>query len=168
MKNINLRSIVGALLLSLTVVGGVSAYTFVLSNTTLNGALSATTTSVVLTSASASTGSSEGSAAVGQCLFVDRELMRITAVSGTTMTVTRALVGNSPHATAAVVYRGACARFQTNDPVPSGNLSCATQQPSPWVNVNNGNVWWCGPDGSSNKWYGTNAAPFAYGSSTPQ
>lgn len=156
-----MKRVVFALIAAVSLTVGLSAFSYVLSNTTLNGAISATQGTLVLTSASASSGSTVGAPAAGQCLFVDRELMKITATSSTTMTVTRALQNASPHATAAVVFTGACNLFKTTDPVPSGNLSC-TAQPQNWVNVNNGNVWTC--DTILLKWIGTNAALLTYNS----
>lgn len=139
----------------------IGAQSFTLSNTTLSGAINGTQTTLVLASASASSGSSFGAPAVGQCLFTDRELMRITAVSSTTMTVQRDRFFATPHANAAVIFTGSCAAFYAQDPIPSGNVTCNTQ-PAPWVNTQNGNVWYCNKVNSS--WTGTNAYKFTYNS----
>jgi hypothetical protein len=121
----------------------------VLSSTTLNGAINATQTTLVLASASASSGSTLGAPAVGHCLFVDLELMRITAVSSTTMTVQRASRGRAPHATSAVIITGPCSaggQFggfrQTDPPLVVGNQDCSVWV-NPWVNTNTGDTWWC-------------------------
>jgi hypothetical protein len=125
-----------------------------LSNTTLNGAINATQTTLVLTSASASSGSSYGAPSVGQCLFVDYELMRITAVASTTMTVQRARANPAPHATLAIVATGPCDRFKTVDPYIVGNGSCTSSPVLPWYNTATGDAWWC--DLVSNVWSVTN------------
>lgn len=137
-------------------------YQYTISRTTLNGAINASQTTLVLTSASASAGSSFGAPAAGQCLWVDNELMSIRSMSSTTATVTRALAGAAGHATAAVVYTGPCSAFKTSDPPFSANAVCA-DTPNPWINVSNGNIWICGV-GGDNKWYGSNAQSFSYAS----
>lgn len=120
----------------------------VLSSTTLNGAITNSQTTLVLTSASAGTGSTLGAPAVGNCLFIDTELMRITAVSSTTMTVLRASRGAAPHATLAVVITGPCSAgsfggFRMVDPTfLVGNQDCTTWI-LPWINTNTGDTWWC-------------------------
>lgn len=138
------------------------AQTYVLSNTTLNGAINASQTTLVLASASASSGSTFGAPAANQCLFVENELMRIVSMSSTTATVTRAVRGASPHATSAVIWTGACAAFfQADPPQLGGNQTCSSQ-PRPWINTNTANLWWC--DAVLNKWMGTNYVPFSYNS----
>lgn len=140
----------------------VAAQQFLLSNTTLNGAITSTATTLVLTSASASSGSSFGAPAAGQCLFVDRELMRITAIASTTVTVQRGQTGRGAHATLAVIWTGNCNAFQRIDPnMGVGNQTCNVQ-PAPWINVDNGNLFWCNI--FTNSWRGSNAMPFAYNS----
>lgn len=121
----------------------------ILSATTLNGAISATQTTLVLASASASTGSTFGAPAVGQCLYLDLELMRITAVASTTMTVQRASRGAAPHATSAIIVTGPCAAgglaggFRQSDPsFVVGNQDCSTWV-NPWINTNTGDAFWC-------------------------
>ena len=166
------RFLLATLLVGLVGVGLLAqpSYQYVLSHTTLNGAIDATQTTLVLTSAAASGASSNipaatvGAPSAGQCLFVDHELMRIVSMASTTATITRAPFNASPHATASVIFTGPCALFKTADPVPSGNVTCASQ-PGPWINVTSGNVWWCGTSGmTASRWYGTNAANFAYNS----
>lgn len=165
----NLIALVGAIVLA-TAIG--YAQTFTLANTTLSGSISATQTTLVLASASASSGSSFGSAAVGQCLFIDAELMRITAVSSTTMTVSRATGSGgggsaTPHYTGAIIFRAACSAFQQAEPPLSGNwrtggnVTC-TAYPAPWINVKTANVWWCNT--VNNQWSGTNFNQFTYNS----
>lgn len=143
-----------ALLLTLLVVnlspvpvfGAVAAG--VLSSTTLNGAITASANTLVLTAATASTGSTLGAPAVGHCLYIDMELMRITGVSSTTMTVQRPSRGAVPHATLAIVVTGPCSAssvggFRANDPpFLIGNQDCSTWV-NPWINTNTGDSFWC-------------------------
>lgn len=144
------RLFVGLLLALLIVVPTPAANPAgVLSATTLNGAINASQTTLVLASASASTGSTLGAPAVGHCLYVDLELMRITAVSSTTMTVQRASRGAAPHATSAIVITGPCAAGgqyggfrQTDPPYVVGSQDCSVWI-NPWINTNTGDVWWC-------------------------
>ena len=122
----------------------------VLSSTTLNGAINASQTTLVLTSASASTGSTLGAPAVGHCLYIDLELMRITAIVSTTATVQRANRGATPHATLAIIVSGPCAAggqfggFRQTDPTAFvvGNQDCSVWI-NPWINTNTGDSWWC-------------------------
>lgn len=121
----------------------------VLSATTLSGAISATQTTLVLASASASSGSTLGAPAVGHCLYVDLELMRITAITSTTATVARAGRGAAAHANAAIIVTGPCASagllggFRQNDPsLVVGNQNCAAWV-NPWINTVTGDSWWC-------------------------
>lgn len=161
MKQHTFRSIVLASVLALVLSGLAHAAVqlYIISNTTLAAAVSQTATTVTLTSASASSGSSFGAPSAGQCLFVDRELMTIVSMASTVATVRRGLTNGSPHASGATVFTAPCAMFKTADPVPSGNVDC-TMQPGPWINVNNGNMWFC----SVNRWIGANAAPLTYNS----
>lgn len=140
------------------------AQQFVLSNTTLNGAITATQTTLVLTSASASSGSTFGAPAAGQCLMIDGEFMRIVSMASTTATVTRVKSGASPHASGVVLWTGACNAFRTIDPPAIGGNQVCSSQPRPWVNNTNGNVWFCNT--VTNLWRGTNFATFTY-ASTP-
>lgn len=145
MKNTLTRTLtVLALILTLSV--GLSAQLtkaalFILNTTTLNGALTATQTTLVLTSASASTGASFGAPAAGQCLVVDNELMRIVSMNSTTATVTRGLQNPAAHATSSNVFTGPCANFFTYDP-PAGACTPASF-PVPWINTTNGTRYWC-------------------------
>ena len=130
----------------------------ILSNTTLNGAITGTQTTLVLGSASASSGSSFGAPAAGQCLYIDLEMMRIVSMSSTTATVQRGTTHRSPHATSAVILTGPCGGmnggFMAADP-PSlvGNQNCALFV-LPWVNAATGDTWWC--DSIGKTWSVTN------------
>jgi hypothetical protein len=163
------KSFVLALIVVLLASMPIDAQQYIISNTTLNGAITATATTAVLTSASASSGSSFGAPAVGNCMFVEGELMHITAISSTTVTLQRGAVSAGStvagHATSAVVWTAPCNAFKQVDPpaalTAKGNQLCSTM-PGPWINVNNGNIWWCNT--AANTWAGTNYRVFTYGS----
>jgi hypothetical protein len=125
-------------------VTNVAAQTYVLNQTTTSAAIAANDTTVSLTSASAASGSSFGSVAVGQMLFVDQESMVITAVSSTTVTVQRRNNRTNPattHASGTVVYIGDPAAFRKAD--PAVGVCSSTAQGDPWINIDNGKVWRC-------------------------
>ena len=135
-----------AIVVGLLAIAPISAQSYLsaFSNTTLNGAITSSQTTLVLTSASAISGSSYGAPAAGQCIYVadgtTGELMNITAVSSTTLTVRRS-VTPSAHATGVRVFTGACSDFKKVDP-PAGACVQASF-PNPWVNAVNGNIWRC-------------------------
>lgn len=123
--------------------GGVNSPGAYLNSTTLNGSISATQTTLVLTSASALTGSSFGAPSAGQCLYIDYELMTIVSMSSTTATVRRGTLHRSTHATLAVVVTGPCAQFKAaNPPNIGGNQDCSLYT-LPWINTTTGDSWWC-------------------------
>lgn len=118
-----------------------------LNNTTLNGAISSTQTTLVLTSASASSGSTFGAPAAGQCLLIDLELMVIRSMSSTTATVQRGTRNRSAHATSAIILTGPCGGsmggFMAADPPNIGGNQDCSLYVLPWVNVGTGDSWWC-------------------------
>ena len=121
----------------------------VLSSTTLSAAINASQTTLVLASASASTGSTLGAPAAGHCLYIDKELMTIVSLSSTTATVRRASRGAAPHAASAIIITGPCGQgglyggFRTSDPsFVVGNQDC-TVWINPWINTDTGDTFWC-------------------------
>ncbi len=151
------------------------AQQYLISSTTLNGAITSTgANSFVLTSASATPSTAtSGAPAAGQCLYVERELMQITAISSTRVTVIRGTGGTSAalHPTGAVVFTSACAAFRATDPVSTAGVgngslpslkacTTATMGSRPFINVLNGNVWLC----ISSVWSATNAMVITYNS----
>lgn len=118
-----------------------------LSNTTLNGAITSTATTLVLTSATKATNSSFGDPAAGQCLYIDREMMTIVSMSSTTATVRRGTRNRSTHADLAIILTGPCSTglggfMQADPPNIGGNQDC-TLYVLPWVNITTGDSWWC-------------------------
>lgn len=71
------------------------------------------------------------------------EMMKVTAVSGTTISVMRGLAGTSAtaHVSGAIVVIGAGKDFKDYD--PSGACTTATTAVTPWINVKNGRQWLC-------------------------
>ena len=172
-------SILSRTLLTIALALGLSASAFAqsytISNTTTSAAFTASATSVALTSAAASSGSSFGAPAVGQCMFIDGELMTITAIASTTATVKRSSKNAVGHPSGAIVWTAPCNAFKNADPptfTPKGvgvngaaanytQIDCRTM-PAPWINVQNGNIWWCNT--KNNVLTGTNYAPITYNS----
>ncbi len=131
-----------------------------ITNTTLSTAMTATTFTASVASASG--------ASVGSFIYVDRELMQITAVSGTTLTVQRAQgsTGNQSHAASATVLVGTGAQFQSVDP-QYGTCTNSSYRATtkPWVNVATGNLWLCRfGSGGIGTWQATNPVPITYSS----
>lgn len=121
---------------------GLGAQTFTHNTTTLTANVATTDTTVTVASASAATGSSFGSIAVGQMLLVDQEIMTITGVSSTTLTVQRR-VRPAAHTSGTTVYIGAAGSFQQADP-PAGRCTTASN-PAFWINLSTGGMFTCGP-----------------------
>ena len=129
-----------------------------LDNTTLSANLTATATSVAVTSGSA--------AAVGEFVFVDAEVMRITAVVSNTLTVQRGQAGTraAAHDNTETVFIVAGGDLKTFD--PSYGADCTRgegdAQVLPWINIRNANIWNCWP--GVNYWNGTNTARLTHNS----
>lgn len=138
------------------------AQTF-LTTTTLSTAVgSPTADTVVLASAT--------TAAAGGVLYIDRELMGIVSVSGTSVRVTRGQQGTAaaPHGASSIVIIGPAASLQASGPYglssfgqsdpPMGSCTTAPYRFLPIINVVSGDVWscrWIG--GSATKvWAATN------------
>lgn len=127
-----------------------------LTQTTLNGAIDATQNQIVLTSASGvSVGSGLYIMDPGQYLG---ELVRVTAVNSTRVTVLRG--GNQKaHVTGSLVIIGpTMAAFQSYD--PSGRCTASATLYTPWINTTNGRQWLCSSvTGAWVPGFGNTAAP---------
>lgn len=137
-----LRILVCSALLALVGLVPASAQTTVTS-TTLSATITAAQTKFTVASAS--------DLSAGYILFVDREAMKVTTVSGTTVTVTRGVSGTGAreHAASAVVYHGAPVEFSANEVVP-GSVCTATAEPYlPRIVLPTGNVYQC----TNSIWY---------------
>lgn len=114
----------------------VSAQTY-MGSTTLSSAVTATQNYVVVASAT--------NVAVGGALYIDRELLKITAVSGTRVTVTRQQAPSTHSASAVVIVIPAAAvntTLVTVDPRP-GTCTPGDYAYLPIINTDSGNVWLC-------------------------
>lgn len=122
-------------------------------------ALNTTTLSAAITSTSDQTvrvASATGIVAKTTALYVDRELMPVTAVSGTVITVIRGGGGTKAtlHASSSAVYAGLLQYFSTTDRY--GACTSTNEIALPVINVANGSVFDCR---SSGTWI-----PIGYGS----
>lgn len=144
-----------------------------LSNTTLNGAVTATANTVRLTSASASSASNVGAPAVGHIIWTaDNEAMQITATNvggvSTVFGVIRGQLGTKPaaHATSLVVVTGPPSAFQAVDAPPGvspgGACTAANIGAAPWINLTNGNMGNC----RSSLWKMTNFRTMTFDSTS--
>lgn len=106
-----------------------------LSETTIAVAVSSTSQRVI--SVASATGIS-----VGVGLYVDREYMTVTAVSGTNISVIRGVNGvNSTHAAGVLVYAGPAIAFRQSD--PAGSCTATAERYLPQINPGNGAIWDC-------------------------
>lgn len=154
MKNM-LKGIALVLLAVLTLVLPGSAQTY-LTYTTLAAAIAdSSTTRIVLTSATGVTAGTSN-------LFINLELMGVTAVNGTTISVTRGSGGTraNPHATSSRVYITQPGSVVGVDPVGPCTKGSGLASFQPVINQFNGNIWHC----QSGIWTGTNFQPITYNS----
>lgn len=133
MKTLRIFSV--ALLAALLLVAQPYAQT-ALNSTTLSAAVTATATTVSVASAS--------TIVAGHRLFVDKELMTVSSVSGTSLRVLRGQAGTaaSAHASAALVYTGAPERFGSATS-PTGSCTRASERYLPRIVPAAGEVWDC-------------------------
>ena len=128
-------------------------------NTTLSANLTATATTA---SISATT-----SVAVGQFGFVDREMVQVTGVDTTALTITiqRGVGGTAAaaHDNTETIFITAGGDYHTTDPDYGADCTRGVAQAAilPWINTRNGNIWKCLPSGV---WNGTNTALLTYNS----
>lgn len=136
---------------------------YILGNTTLNGAVNATQTTLTLAAVTKS-GAMTEDMVVGHELFFGLEAATVTAINGLVVSVRRGVDGTvqQSHKTAEVVFWGDSDRFQQSDP-PYGSCTTATMLARPWINVRNGNVWLC----KSSIWTATNVNPITWNSVDP-
>lgn len=152
-----MKKLILTLLVALSLAVPVSAQTF-LTNTTLSNAVTTTTeTRWVLASATG--------VEVGGQLFVDTELVTVTAISGTTVTVTR-FGRPGAHASGAVVFVATKAQSQTNflphsAALRSGvcsystvsfNATALAGMTLPFVDTDTGDMYGCRRNGSGGSW----------------
>jgi len=152
-----MKQIILSLVVALALAAPVSAQTF-LTNTTLSAAVS-TTTQRTVTVASAT------NIEVGGQLYIDAEVMTVTAISGTTITVNR-FQRPAIHASAAVVFIGTKAQSQTNflthsAAFRSGQCSTSTSSTNatalagmtlPIIDTDTGDMYGCRRNGTGGTW----------------
>lgn len=112
-----------------------------LTATTISAAMNTTQTTIVVASAT--------SLAAGWNMYIDRELMLIRVVTGTTITVQRGVGGTAPaaHGSGAGVLAQTPSAFFLTD--VSGSCNVGTEVYLPHVNVINGNLYDCVPSSST-------------------
>lgn len=129
------RSLLGVVLL-LAMSSLVNAQT-ALTSTTLSSAVTTVNGKTIVVA------SATGFTAGTTVAFVDRELMNVVAVSGTTITVARGMVGTrgATHASGATIYVGAPSYFNSYD--KGGSCTSTNEVVLPQINVVNGRRWNC-------------------------
>lgn len=128
-----------------------------INTTTLSAAVSATQTSFAIASAT--------TVAAGQVVYVDHEMMLVTALSGTTLTVQRgynATVG-ATHASGSLIYTGPPNYFSQNE--VAGSCDATAQVALPHVVPASGNVYQC-TDSIWVRWATLGVNQFSAGGST--
>lgn len=116
--------------------------------TSLSAAITATQTKFAVASATGINAPSFANGTAGSALFIqDRgqtmgELVTVTGISGTTVTVSRTQSRATAHTSAAMVLVATAANwFYTVD--PQGSCVTAQTYATPYVNTTNGNQWFC-------------------------
>jgi hypothetical protein len=111
-----------------------------LTGTTLAAAATVNTNIIRVASATGIT-TTAGTTATG--LYIDNEYLVVTAVNGTTLTVSRGQAGTraNSHLSGAAVLAGPPRAFYNTD--PSGSCTPANVAYTPYVNIVTGNQWLC-------------------------
>lgn len=106
-----------------------------INTTTLSAAVTSTTQTFTIASAT--------NVVANYVAYVDREMVLIRAISGTTLTVTRGYNGTlaQRHASSALIYTGPPAYFASND--VNGPCTTTDEVALPHINVAAGNVFQC-------------------------
>ncbi len=132
-----------------------------ITSTTLAAAVTATQTSILVTSGS-------GAWAIGNYAYVDYEVLKITNVSGTLIGVTRAQFGTKAvtHANATTILAGNGGHFKNfatyQHAPPVSSCVRASEPYLPVIDYTSGNIWTC--SSTLAKWIGTNTAALVYNS----
>jgi len=138
----------------------VGAQTFI-TTTTLASAVTATQSSIIVTSAA-------GAWTIGNYAYVDYEVLKITNVSGTLIGVARQQFGTkaNAHASGTTILAGNGGHFRNmatyQHSPPVGACVRSSQPYLPIIDYTSGNIWTC--NSSSAKWIGTNTAALVYNS----
>lgn len=128
----------------------------VATTTTLAAAVTATATTLSVTSATGFT--------VGNYVYLDAEAVQITSVSGTSIGVSRGQLGTATqaHANSERIITGGNGHFQSRDPnygaaCTKGDGDAAFQ---PFINVIGGRLWMC----NASVWQATSTMSLTYNS----
>jgi hypothetical protein len=110
--------------------------------TTLTNAITSSATTIVVGSATGITAPT-GAPGTATSIYIDRELLTVTAVNGTAISVARGANGTaaSGHAAATMVLAGRPNWFYISDPY--GSCVTASTLVTPYLNVRNHNEWLC-------------------------
>lgn len=125
--------------------------------TTLSAAITASQTTATVTSTS---GVATPLSDAPQWMFIENELVRISAISGTTLTIVRGQNGTaSPtggHRSGTLVWIGPTINFITTDPY--GTCTRGAEIYLPKINVRNGKAWDCilSSTNTTNQWTAVN------------
>ncbi len=133
------RNTVTRWLLAMTILGvAVPAVAQTLTTTSVSTAQTATSTTLTVASGTGFGGT--------YLAVVDREAELVTDIVGTTATVQRGYAGlTQAHSVGATVYVGPVTVFHTAEP---SSQSCNPSQSSvPWINIQLGTIYTCGPVG---------------------
>jgi len=145
-------------LLILVLAWSASAQT-VATDTTLGANLSDSATTMTVSSNTGFT--------VGNLAYIDSEVVRISAINGTAISIQRGVMGTPAraHDNTEVVITGAAGHFQTRDPDYGEDCTRGAGQASfsPYINVLNGLVWVCSA-GLDSRWTAYSTVPVTYSS----
>lgn len=110
--------------------------------TALSAAVSLTANTINVVSA---TGFTASTGSVDYYVYVDREAMRITAVSGTIISVQRGQLrtGNNSHRSGAIAFVGTASQFVPQDPAPGSCTRATGQLNTPLISTATGTLWDC-------------------------
>lgn len=110
--------------------------------TTLSSSINQSQNTIVVASATGIVASAVGA---DQLVMINKEVMKVTAVASTTLTVQRGVKGTgaSAHATLATVWAGPPSVFLNSDPVRGSTCTAANQPYLPVISVSTGTVWNC-------------------------
>lgn len=123
--------------------------------------VSSTTLSAAVTSSQSTfTVASATGIDVGDLMFVDREFVRVTAISGTTITVRRGQEGSAAraHGSGAILYHGPSNNFSRDDVAPGSACTASDEAYLPRIVIPSGRIYQC----SASVWHelGSNGGTF--------
>lgn len=129
-------------------------------STRLNAAITASATRMTVASA---TGFSASTDSVGQWAYIEKEAAKITAVSGTTITIQRGQLGTvaKNHRSAVLVWAGPRDAFRPDQPF--GECTRANETRLPQIHAPSGKIYDCilSTTGTTNDWVGLDLNPVA-------